>query len=111
MESVLHSVEELQRLVEELALPNGALSRDTYEIESEQFLGRIEAYVVGEGVENEDYLRGKLMEIGSYIRYLLRPSNEETDLARYQALAHNALNVVYRNIKSPVRGEYEDGGE
>lgn len=111
MESVLHSIEELQRLVEELVVVGSSLSRETYEVETEQFLERIETFVVSTGVENEDYLLGKLMEIGSYIRYLLRPSNEEADLARYQALAHNALNVVYRNIKSPVRGEYEEAAE
>ncbi len=109
MEFVLHSIEELQRLVDELAHGGRPTHNEVME-DVAQFLGRIESFVVNEGIENEDYLRGKLMEVESYIRYLTR-GGEELDASRYQQLAHNGLNVIYRNIKNPVRGEYEDAGE
>ena len=101
MESVLHSVDELQRLVGDLVTSRSAMARDSHETDCDQFLGRIETYVTSGELENEDFLRAKLAEIDSYMRLLLRANGDVVDLSRYEALATTALNALYRNIKHP----------
>lgn len=102
MELILHDITELQRLIDELATSSSGLPRSTYAQECDQFFDRIEAYITSGDLENEDYLSAKLSEIRAYVKNLLKPTHQETDLSVYQAMANNALNVVYRNIRNPM---------
>jgi hypothetical protein len=111
MESVLNNIEQLQRMADELATSNGPLALDRYALDCDLFLERIEAFVEDHNFENTDYLTGKLMEVRSQFRYLLRGDRETVDVGRYQALVHNGLNSMYRNMRNPVVGEAEDMGE
>ena len=112
MESVLHAIEELQHLADDLATSTASLTRDRYELECDQFIERIETFIEDSNHENSDYLGTKLLEVRSNFRYLLREPKDETlqllDLGKYQSLVNNGLNSIYRSIRNPVTTDADE---
>lgn len=108
MELILHYIEELQRITDDLATANASIDKERYEADCELFLSRIEAFLTENNLENSEYMEAKLAEIRAGLSYLLRESNTFTNPARYQALIHSGLNGIYRNMRNPVTASAND---
>jgi hypothetical protein len=105
MESLIHAIDELQRIADDLATTESPDTDRAYD-DCEIFLARIENFISDNNLLNPDYLSGKLREVRANFGYLLRGNT--TELERYQALVHNGLSSLYRNIHSPVTAEADD---
>ena len=105
MEPVLHYIEELQRMADDLA---GGSSTDAarYEEDCELFLVRMEEYVEEKCPVHGHYLGIKLNEVRANMGYLLRQG--DFDLSRYQSLVKRGLDGIYRVIKNPNLVEREE---
>lgn len=109
MESVLNYIEELQRIVDDLATSSGAIDKHRYEADCDMFLERIETFVNEKGLGNPEYIEAKLAEIRSGLSYLLKENtNSSRNLTRYQSHVVSGLNSIYRNIRSPVTAPGDD---
>lgn len=106
MESLIHDIDELQRIADDLATTSEGLDTERYEADCDLFLERIEHFISDNNLLNPDYLAGKIMEIRANLGYLLRGNT--TELERYQALVNNGLGSLYRNIRNPVTAEADD---
>lgn len=107
METVLHSMEELQRMADALAQGGGDwLAPERFAAESEPFLARIEAYAEREVVEHVDYVTSKLDEVRAHLRQLLRTA-PDGDNERHRLAVHRTLGTVYRSLRNPASLERE----
>ncbi len=107
MEEVLHYIQELQRMADELAAGDVDVAR--YEEDSELFFGRMEHFVAVNCYDQADFLNARIGNVRAQMGVLMR---QHGDLERTQSLVKRGLDGVYRTIKNPPveRGD-EDYGE
>ncbi|RYG60480.1 MAG: hypothetical protein EON60_06985 [Alphaproteobacteria bacterium] len=107
MEEVLHYIQELQRIADDLAVGDVDIVR--YEDDCEAFLVKLETFVALHCYEQAGFLENRIGHVRANFGALLRQNG---DMERYQNLVKRGLDGVYRSIKNPPveRGD-EDYGE
>jgi hypothetical protein len=102
MEELLHNIQELQRMADDIARGDVDIAR--YEQDSETYFERMELFVAVNCYEHADFLGARIHEVKSKMGALMRGNG---DIERTHSLVVRGLDGVYRTIKNPpvVRGD------
>ncbi len=103
METLLHTVEELQRLAADLA--HGVSDIQRYEDDAELFFTRLENDVADNFPALGNFMHSRLGVARSSMGYLLRGQG---DLERHHILVTRNLSALYQSLKNPPRAPEDD---
>ncbi len=106
METILHYIQELQRMADDLA--GGVSDVTRYEEDCETFFVRLEEIVADNFPAQAGFLETRIITVRSNMNYLLR---QQGDLERHQSLVKRGLDGVYQTIKNPPLQVEPDDGE
>lgn len=103
METILHYIQELQRMADDLAAGVSDVTR--YEEDCETFFARLEEIVSDNFPAQADFLETRILTVRSNMGYLLR---QQGDMERHQSLVKRGLDGVYQTIRNPPVAAEED---
>lgn len=106
METILHYIQELQRMADDLAA--GATDIARYEDDTETFFTRLEHTVTDDFPAQTPFLEARLTAARSHMGYLLRQNG---DMERHQTLLKRGLDGLYQTLKNPPQAADPDNGE
>ncbi|TKW61419.1 MAG: hypothetical protein DI628_02005 [Blastochloris viridis] len=106
METILHYIQELQRMADDLA--GGVSDVTRYEEECESFFARLEEIVGDNFPAQASFLEARLTGARANMAYLLR---QQGDMERHQSLVKRGLDGIYQSLKNPPLQVEADDGE
>ena len=106
METLLHYIQELQRMAADLA--HGVPDVTRYQEDCELFFTRLEEFVGDNFPAQANFMHTRLNGARSNMGYLLR---QHGDLDRHQSLVHRSLDGLYQALKNPPAEQEDDDRE